>query len=161
MNGFLSSLLTDYRAQIERHRNRPFLRAAMAACALAAVADGEVSFAERIRIDQILDTLEALKIFDPHEGVEPFNEYSEGILKAPRTGREQALAAVNAVTAEHTDCANLLVRICLAVAEARGEKGLNEQIEVVMLCSILGVELADAGLYTDDARDLLPDPPLR
>ena len=160
MSGFLSSLLTNYQRQMERQRNRPFLRAAMATCALAATADGEITFAERIRVDQVLDTLDALKIFDPHDGVELFNEFSAGILDAPQTGRERALEAVNAVLTDSPDTANLLVRICLAVAEARGEKGLIEQIEIVMLCSTLGVELADAGLYTDAAGKLLPDSPV-
>jgi len=149
MSGFLSSLLTDYRAQLERHRNRPFLRAAMAACAVAAVADGEVSFSERIRVDQILDTLEDLKVFDPHEAVDIFNEFTAGILDNPQAGRDRALEAVRAVTTE-PERAELLVRICLAVAEAKGKKNLVDQIEIVMLCSRLGVEPTFAGLYTSD-----------
>jgi tellurite resistance protein len=127
----------------------------MAACALAAVADGSPTFSERIRIDQILETLEALKIFDPHDGVDLFNEYSKAILEAPRDGRAKALAAVQSVTKD-ADTAALIVRICLAVAESKGEKTLVDQIEIVMLCSMLGVEPKDAGLYTDGSpEDLL------
>ncbi len=155
MPGFLASLLNDYEAQMERHRNRPFLKASMAACALAAVADGSPTFSERIRVDQILETLEALKVFDPHDGVELFNKYSKGILEAPRDGRAKALAAVQAVTKD-SDTAGLIVRICLAVAESKGEKTLVDQIEIVMLCTLLGVEPIEAGLYTDGSpEDLL------
>jgi tellurite resistance protein len=155
MPGFLASLLNDYEAQMARNRNRPFLKASMAACALAAVADGSPTFSERIRIDQILETLEALKIFDPHDGVDLFNEYSKAILEAPRDGRAKALAAVQSVTKD-ADTAALIVRICLAVAESKGEKTLVDQIEIVMLCSMLGVEPKDAGLYTDGSpEDLL------
>ena len=46
MAGLLGNLLSDYQTQLQRHRNRPFLEATMAACALVATADGEVSFAE-------------------------------------------------------------------------------------------------------------------
>ena len=56
MAGFLDDLLSNFRAQLERHRNRPLLRGAMAACALAATADGEVRLSERVRVDQILET---------------------------------------------------------------------------------------------------------
>lgn len=155
MTGFLDSLLNDYQTQMARHRNRPFLRASMAACALAAVADGAPTLSERIRVDQILETLEALKIFDPHEGVDLFNEYSGAILESPKAGREKALAVVQAATSD-PETANLIVRMCLAVAEAKGEKSLVDQIEIVMLCSVLGVEPTDAGLYTDGApEDLL------
>ena len=147
MTGFLASLLNDYTVQIERHRNRPFLKAAMAACALAASADGDVTFAERIRVDKIIDTLEQLKVFDPHEGVELFNRYTAAILAHPKEGREKALRAVRKVT-DAPETAALVVRICLAVAESDGQKSLVEQIEIVMLCSLLGVEPSFAGLYT-------------
>ncbi len=156
MSGFLSSLLSDYRKQLDRHRNRPFLRGAMAGCALAAIADGEVTFSERIRVDQILGTLEELKIFDPHEAIDLFNEFSAAILENPQSGRARALEAVRAVTAD-PERAELVVRICLAVAEAKGEKNLIDQIEIVMLCSILGVEPSFAGLYTSDADVLAPE----
>lgn len=157
MPGFLTSLLTDYREGVERQRNRPFLRASMAACALVAAADGEVSFGERIRVDQILDTLERLKVFDPHEGVDVFNEFTAAILAAPRRGREDALEAVRAVTAD-PDTAALLVRMCLAIAESGGEKPLATQIEIVMLCSLIGVDPHNLGLYIDDPEDGLAEP---
>ncbi len=156
MSGFLSSLLSDYRKQLDRHRNRPFLRGAMAGCALAAIADGEVTFSERIRVDQILNTLEELKVFDPHEAIDLFNEFSAAILENPQAGRERALEAVRAVTSD-PERAELVVRICLAVAEAKGKKTLIDQIEIVMLCSILGVEPSFAGLYTSDAEELAPE----
>ncbi len=155
MPGFLSSLIGDYQAQMERHRNRPFLQATMAACALVAVADGEVSFNERIRVDQILDALEALKVFDPHEAVDIFNGYTEDILKSPRDGRERAMAALKAVV-DDREKATLLMRIFLAICEAGGGKSLVKQIEVVMLCGIIGIEPKDCGLYIDGSpQDLL------
>ena len=47
----------------------------MAACALVAASDGRVSLSERSRVDLILESLEGLSLFDPHEGVEAFNRY--------------------------------------------------------------------------------------
>ena len=148
MAGFLRTLLTDYQAELERHRNRPFLRATMGACALVAMADGEVTFGERIRVDQILETLEALKVFDPHEGVNLFNEFTEAMLASPKDGRENAIKALQAMAGDQ-DTADLLVRICLAISEAEGEKSLVTQIEIVMLCGLLGVDPKDRGLYID------------
>jgi tellurite resistance protein len=152
MAGFLQSLLDDYRQQMERHRNRRFLNAAMAACALAACAEGEVTFSQRIRVDQILDTLERLKVFDPHEGVDLFNAYTGDILTAPRDGQRRAQEAVQEFTGD-PETAGLLVRICLAVAESSGDKSLSQQIQIVMLCSLLGVEPRHAGLYTDGSPE--------
>lgn len=156
MTGFLDSLLSDYQTQMARHRNRPFLKASMAACALAAVADGAPTLSERIRVDQILETLAALKIFDPHEGVELFNEYSIAILNAPREGRDRVMSELKPAIND-PETANLLVRMCLAVAEAKGEKSLVDQIEIVMLCSVLGVDPEDVGLYTGDVVSKLAE----
>lgn len=157
MSGFLASLLGDYRAEVERLRSRPFLNAVMAACALAAAADGAPSFSERIRVDQILDTLERLKVYDPHEAVAQFDRYCARILEAPREGREEAIETVRRATG-NPGTAELLIRVCLAVAEAKGEKNLTDQIEIVTLCSLLGVEPSFTGLYTEQSPDSILDP---
>lgn len=152
MPGFLKSLTTLYRAQMERHHNRPFLDAAMAACALIAIADGKVTFAQRVRVDQILETLDKLKMFDPHEGVDLFNAYIEGILTSPKDGRLKALGVIRAAAAD-PETARLLIRLCLAVSEVNIETRLADQIEIVMLCGFIGVEPRDLGLYVDKSPD--------
>lgn len=149
MAGFLSSLITDFQVQMERHRNRPFLRGAMGACALVASADGTVSFSERVRIDQIVETLEALKVFDPHEAVDLFNEFTDAILEDPKSGRAKALEAIQSV-GDNPETAQLLIRICVAVSEAKSERLLVDQVEIVMLCTVLGVDPKEFGLYADE-----------
>lgn len=148
MAGFLATLRSDYQLQMERHRNRPFLEATMAACALVATADGEVSFGERIRVDQILEALETLKVFDPHEAVDLFNDFALGILRSPRSGHERAMEALRVVS-DDVEKATLLMRIFLAICEVGESKSLAKQIEVVMLCGVLGIEPKDCGLYID------------
>ena len=120
----------------------------MAACALAACAGGEATFSQRIRVDQILETLERLRVFDPHEGVEIFNAFAQGILDSPRLGQQAAEDALQPYT-EDPETASLLVRICLAVAEAGGDKSLSQHIQAVMLCGLLGVEPGPLGLYPE------------
>ena len=153
MTGFLSNLLSLYRQEMERHRNRPFLRAVMGACATVAMADGSVDFRERMRLDQVIVTLEALKIYDPHEGVNLFNDFVEAIKANPKEGREQALEAMRAEAGEASEKATLLIRICLAVSEVEGKIPLTEQIEIVGLCSQLGVQPDNVGLYTDSTAN--------
>ena len=152
MSGFLASLVNDYELEIERHRRRPFLRASMAACALAAVSDGAPTLSERIRVDQILETLEALKIFDPHEGVDLFNEYSNALLESPVEGHKKALDAVRAVTG-NPDTAALLVRMCLAVAEAKGEKTRTDEVEIAAVCRALEVDPDQLGVYRNNSAE--------
>ena len=149
MAGFLGTLINQFQAELERRENRPFLRAAMAACALVATADGEVSFSERVRVDQILETLDALKIFDPHEGIDLFNEFADGIFQDAKKGHDEALAAIYE-GAEDAEARALLIRICLAVSESNGEKALADQVEIVSLCSRLDVDPGHCGLYVDE-----------
>lgn len=164
MVGFLHGLTTLYRKEIERHHNRPFLEAAMAACALVATARGHITFAHRTRIDQILETLDALKVFDPHEGVEIFNIHAEQILEHPHDGRKRALRVIRRVT-KNPDTSRLLVQLCLAVSEMNDATSLADQIEIVMLCDQIGVDSAELGLYVDSDPESIRRgdalPPLR
>ncbi len=149
MSGFLSKLNELYRERLAKHRNRPFLEASMAACALVAMANGNVSFRQRVRIDQIMETLEALRIFDPHEGVNLFNECVREMKASPRVGHERAIGLVLRETSAHPEKAELLIRLCLAVSEVDGAIPMTEQIEIVGLCGRLGVKPDRLGLYTD------------
>ena len=118
----------------------------MAACALVAVAGGKVSFRQRVRLDQVLETLKALKVLDPHEGVESFNRFVEEIDTDPEFGRSEALEAVTAETSEHPEKADLLIRICLAVSEVDGSVPPPAQAEIRTLCKLVGVSTTEFGL---------------
>ncbi|MCP5351899.1 MAG: tellurite resistance TerB family protein [Chromatiales bacterium] len=152
---FLDSLSQSWHELVDRHRNRPFLEASMAACALVSMADGAVTLRDRVRVDEVLETLEALRVFDPHEGVDAFNRFVAEIAASPREGRERALAAMLIETREHRESAQLLIRVAVAVSRVQGVIPTTEQIEIVRLCGELGVEPADSGLYAaPDGRDL-------
>jgi len=145
----MSSLLSDithlFHESQEKRLNRPFLKAAMAACAMVSISEGEVQFCDRIRLDQILTTLDRLKIFDPHEGVEIFNYFTEKIKISPKKGHDEALAAVKKVATDKTTT-ELILRLCLAISLSSGKASMVEQIEIVSLCSLLNVDAEVLGL---------------
>jgi len=152
MGGVIASLSGLFHERLERQRNRPFLEGVMAACALVATADGAVSFAEQVRVDQILQTLDRLKMFDPHEGVDIFRDFTAAIIEDPAHGHARVMETVARATDTPEDGA-LLLRVCLAVSEADGPATLTDQIEIVTLCSRLGIDPADCGLYIDMSVD--------
>jgi tellurite resistance protein TerB len=152
MGGVIASLGEMFSEHLERQKNRPFLEGVMAACAVVATSDGEVSFAEQVRVDQILQTLDQLKVFDPHEGVEIFRDFSEAIIKSPQEGHDRAIEAISKVSEDLEDGA-LLLRICVAVSEADGPASLTDQIEIVSICSRFGIDPAECGLYIDTPID--------
>ena len=151
MSGLLNNFTHLFNESQKKKQNRPFLNAAMAACAMVSMSEGEVRFCDRIRLDQILSTLERLKIFDPHEGVNIFNDYSEKISARPKEGHAEAVAAVKQVATDKTT-AELIVRLCLAISLSDGKTSMVEQIEIVSLCSLLGV---DANLLGLDMQKLM------
>lgn len=157
MGGWLESLMNTYHETVDRHRNRPFLEAAMSACALVAMSDGAVSLRDRVRVDQVLETLEALQVYDPHEGVDLFNQIVSEIESDPRNGRIKALKLIMEEVNEHRDSAQLLVKIAVAVSKVQGAIPLPEQIEIVSLCSRLMVEPEDTGLYAHDGEVAMPE----
>lgn len=154
MSGILRGLIDNYRVHMERQRNRPFLEGVMAACALVATADGEVSFAERVRVDQIIEALTALQVFDPHEGVDLFNEFTDAILEDPAEGHERAFLVMEKIARKPKNGA-LMLRICCAVSEADGKKKVADQIEIVTLCTRLGIDPSDCGLYVDGPSSVI------
>ena len=149
MSGMLDNLKRFFQERSEKEQNRPFLEAAMAACAMVSASEGQVSFADRIRVDQIMDTLARLKVFDPHEGVDLFNHYTDGILKSPQAGREAALNKIKPVASD-PETAELLIDLCLAVSLSDGVTSLVEHIEIVSLCGLIGVDPDKIGLNTEE-----------
>ena len=151
MSGLLENFTNLFNESQEKRHNRPFLKAAMAACAMVSISKGQVDLCDRVVLDQILTTLDRLKIFDPHEGVEIFNDFITKIRTSPKDGHEEALAAVKAVATDKKT-AELIVRLCLAISLSDGKTSIVEQIEIVSFCSSLGV---DANLLGLDMQELI------
>jgi tellurite resistance protein TerB len=148
MSGILDNLKHFFHEHSEKERNRPFLEAAMAACAMVSASEGQVSFADRIRVDEIMETLTRLKVFDPHEGVDIFNHHAARILASPQEGRAAALEKIQSVTAD-PETAEILIDLCLAVSLSNGVTSLIEHIEIVSLCGLIGVDPDKIGLDTE------------
>jgi len=91
----------------------------MAASALMAAADGTVSFAERVRLDQLLTSLEALQAFDVHESIRLFDDYVAELREHPERGAKRAHAALHRM-AEDPQSADLLLKIAHALTRSDG-----------------------------------------
>ena len=134
---FLDRVKQGLGLQVSRQRNRPFLEAAMAACALVAYADEDVSLSERFQLDQVLERLEQLKAFDPHDGVNFFDEIVRELQEQPEAGKRAALERIGRFAGE-PDAARLLVRVCHAISWADGEISDAERARIDEVCTVLG-----------------------
>jgi len=101
-------------------RVEPFIEAAMAASALVATAGGEAGFAERHKVDEILESLTTFTSFSYHAALLHFESFAEEIYRRPAEGQARALKAIAAV-ADSAEDARVILRIACAVA--RNEAG--------------------------------------
>jgi len=121
---------------VERHRHRPFLEAAMAACAYVAMADGSISIGERGRVDDIMEHLDQLRIFDPHEGVDLMNEFADGLRDDPKKGKKAVMKAV-AEMSDDPEAAYLVARMCIAISNADADFSPEEREAVIEIIEVL------------------------
>ena len=89
-------MLEALRQGMGRHQRRAFWEATIAVCAFVAAPEGKVSFATRVRIDHVLDSLPDLKVFDTNEFVELFDRFVEEFRVSPRKARSRALDVARA-----------------------------------------------------------------
>ena len=129
-------LVDDLRLALERMKHRPFLEATMATAALVAHSDGEVRLSERTRLDDILENLDLLKIYDVHDAVDLFNRYVDRLEADGGVAQEDALNDIGKI-AGNPEEADLLVRIGLAISCADGDFDEDERRVLKKICLAL------------------------
>jgi len=125
---------------LSRFRNRQFLDATMAAAALVATADGEVTFSEMSALDQVLETVQDLQIYDPHVAVDIYRDYADAIGSDADAGRKDALHAVGRIEGDR-EASELLIRVAVAISKADGDFSPAEARVIGDICGVLGVKL--------------------
>ena len=138
----LKALLVKHEQKI---RSQKFLEAAMAATAMLALADGEISFAELMARDYILDQVKELQVFEPNEAVELFRTYAETISLDPEKGEVIVDKAITQLCGDE-ELASLLLRICLVMAKADRDLSQQEQKVINGFCDILGLDKGEINL---------------
>ena len=125
--------------KIERHRNKPFLEAMMSATALLAMADQEIVLSQRLALDFILENVKDLKVFDVHQAINLFRDYSKAAQQDFNKAREGVLKTVAKFSGDQQK-ATLLVRASILIAKADGDFSEPEQKVVDELCRVLCLE---------------------
>lgn len=135
-------MLERFRLELNRYKQRPFLEAVAAACALVATADGEVSFSERARLDTVIESLSQLRLFDPHEVVDAFDEHVARLAEND-DGLKVMLKVIKAGTRQD-GAADLLLRISAVMSLADGRDSADEHAVMHQICTAL--ELPEAAV---------------
>ncbi len=148
-------MLEALRQGMGRHQRRAFWEATIAVCALVAAPHGKVSFATRVRIDHILDSLPDLKVFDVNEFVELFDRFVDEFRVSPRKARSRALDVIRKGAGD-TEEAELLARIAFAVADTETVAGEVDLEPIKSLCNALGVDPNSIMAAANKAPDAVP-----
>ena len=139
MDSIFRAARTSLAEKMERHRNKSFLEAMMSATALLALADREIVLSQRLALDFILENVKELKVFDIHQAINLFRDYSKAAQQDFNKARERVLKTVAKFSGDQQK-ATLLVRASILIAKADGDFSEPEQKVVDELCRVLCLE---------------------
>jgi len=126
------------RSDTTRYWDKPFLKAAMAVCALSALADGKVSLNERYRVDAILSAMDRLNVHNPHKAVDIMNDYVEALQTEQVRAKEVLLQKISRFSGNYKS-ARTLLRIAYLVISADGDLTNSEREVFDQICTTLSV----------------------
>ena len=135
------ALTEKLRLELERYRNKDFLKAVLAVCALSAHADPKIGLATRYRVDEVLDRLDLIQLFDRAKVNEVLDDYIYGIEQDPPAAAEILHAKIQRLSGDHKK-ARTLLRIAYLIIIADDLITPAEQAEFNRLCQILAIDPA-------------------
>ncbi len=133
------SLLDKLLTEIPRYRDKEFLKAAMAVCALSANADDEVNFSERFSIDQALAHEPTLQMFNASKAVKILNDYIFALRQEGDRAKQILYEKVRRMAGDHKKSRTLL-RFAYLVITADHEVHEKEKQEFARLCALLHLQ---------------------
>ena len=133
------SVLNKLLVEVRHFANRDFLKAAMAVCALVAVADDELTPSKHRQIERVLTTDPALKVLETEKAIRTLYDY----IYALRTKQPMAWEVLsNKILrmAGKRKRARALLRVAYRVVVADGVIHDGERAEFRRLCRLLDLE---------------------
>jgi tellurite resistance protein TerB len=132
-------------SEVARFKNREFMEAVVAGCALVAAADGEINPEEKRKMIGFIQHSDELKVFDLGEVIDTFNRVTDKFAFDQTLGRAEALRLTGKLRSK-PDAARLMVRVCCAVGSADGQFDQDERIACRLICEELDLNPADFDL---------------
>lgn len=126
-------------------KNKSFLKAICAACALVAYADGEVTQDEIEKMMKYMSINDDLRSYNPSEITSTFQKYVNGIEFDVNIGKVEAYSAIQAIK-NNSDQSQKLCTVCLVIAKSDGSVDKEELDVIKDICSKLGVSQKSIGL---------------
>jgi tellurite resistance protein TerB len=135
----------NLKTEVTKIRNKSFLEAVVAGCAMVAHADGVVRPEEKQKMMGFLRNSEVLSAFGADEVIGVFDKFAKQFEFDYQIGQASALQAVAKLKAKEAE-ARLMVRVCCAVGAADGNFDDNEKAVARKICAELGLNPKDFDL---------------
>lgn len=131
--------------EVSKFRNREFMEACVAGCALVAAADGSIDSAEKQKMMKFIQQSDELKVFDTKDVISFFNKVAENFEFDNEIGKAEALKVIGKLRSK-PDAARLMVRVCCAIGSADGNFDDKEKQIIQAMCRDLNIPSDDFGL---------------
>ena len=140
-----SEVSASLKTEVTKLKNKGFLEAVVAGCALVAHADGVVRPEEKQKMMGFLRNSETLSAFSTEEVIAIFDKYARQFEFDYQIGQAGALQAVAKLKDKEAE-ARLMVRVCCAIGAADGNFDDQEKAVVRAICNELGLNPKDFDL---------------
>ncbi|WP_297833883.1 tellurite resistance TerB family protein [Pseudomonas sp.] len=131
--------------EVAKFKNREFMDAVVAGCALVAAADGDISASEKLKMTGFIQNSQELKAFDPEDVLKSFRAICSNIEFDFQIGQAEALKTIAKIKKKE-GAARLLIRVCCAIGGADGHFDDAERAMCRIICIELGLNSADFDL---------------
>lgn len=132
-------------SEVSKFRNREFMEAVVAACAMVSAADGSISGDEKRKMTGYLQRADEMKHFDTSQVIAFFEKIAGNYEFDAQIGRAEALKVIGKVRSK-PDQARMVVRVACVIGASDGDFDADEKAAVRMICADLGLPPADFDL---------------
>ena len=126
-------------SELKKFRSKDLLQAIVAGSTMIAYADGAVNTEEKQKLLGYVRSSEQLSVFESDKVIESFTQYLSRFEFDVTIASGEALQKIAAFRGKPE--AELIVRVCLAIAKADGSMDPKEQQALNQICQSLGLDV--------------------
>jgi tellurite resistance protein TerB len=135
----VTSAANSMNSELKKFRSKDLLQAIVAGSTMIAYADGVVSAEEKQKLLGYVRSSEQLSVFESDKVIESFTQYLSRFEFDVTIAAGEALQKIAAFRGKPE--AELIVRVCLAIAKADGNIDPKEQQALGQICQSLGLDV--------------------
>jgi len=124
---------------VKKYKNKDFMEAVVAGCALVAAADGQVQSEEKQKMAGYIGRSEELKVFNMNDVIQSFNKYVGNFEFDHTVGKMEALKVIGQFK-NKPEVARVIVSVCCAIGAADGYFDDKEKLVVREICQALNLD---------------------